>query len=119
VRLISSPTFICLGDTYSNEATPKMPFVDADGERVEKGEEATDKRTVTVTNDGNQTLVTMASLISVNDAKADFANPGNVGDGDGIAAIDESAGDQNQVGITLVANGGGTDLDVRVEADGY
>jgi len=95
-----------------------MPFIDGLGERVQRDELVRDTRTVSVSADGSQTLVTMKNMVSVEDATGQFANQGNAAAADGINYIDPSAGDDNQVGVTLVDSATGS-LDVEVVAEGY
>jgi hypothetical protein len=95
-----------------------MPFIDGLGERVDKGSVVGDARVVSVSADGSETLVTMENLVSVEDATGQFVNQGNAAAADGINYIDPSAGDDNQVGVTLVDTATGS-LDVEVVAEGY
>jgi len=95
-----------------------MPFIDGLGERVQRDELVRDTRTVSVSADGSQTLVAMKNMVSVEDATGQFANQDNAAGADGINHIDPSAGDDNQVGVTLVDTATGS-LDVEVVAEGY
>jgi hypothetical protein len=96
-----------------------MPFIDALGERVEKGELVTDSRVVAVAADGGSETIKMSGLTTVEDATAQFVNPDSIDASDGINDVDPSVGDDNDVQVNMSSGGTANDRDVEVVATGY
>lgn len=93
-----------------------MPFLDEDGDIVDKGDTQFATRTVSI-DAGASATVTFAPLINVQNAYALLIDNGD--GSDGVNAVDPSVGDPNQVEVTLATSGStNTDLSVEVVAEG-